>query len=428
MKNFKHLRFFILIVFSLLLVFVSFSVAQEGWFSLSTGSQYGHSDVFFVSADTGYIAAEMGRILITPDGGKRWMEIDMNSNSRPNDLFFLNSRIGWVAADNMRIFKTIDGGRSWKLCIEDPGSQAYLLSVYFVNEAVGYAVGWKYDASSGFSTLILKTTNGGLNWEFQTAGSQDFKLSSVYFMNENTGWIVGEKGYIFKTANGGTTWIAQNSNTLAYLYSVYFYNDTIGWAVGFGGVILKTTDGGNNWILQNSPASGTLFSVFFLNDNIGYACGHNGTILKTTNGGLDWTQQVSGTTQGLVDLYFISPDTGYVVGWERTILKTVNGGVGGTKVINNSERHFLNTMQLNQNYPNPFNPKTTIKFFIPHSDYITLVVYNSVGKGVTELYNGRMPSGFHTIEWNAENFPSGVYYYKLAAKTQSITKKLLLIK
>lgn len=306
MKNFKHLRCFILIVFSPLLVFVSFSIAQEGWFSVSAGYQYGHHAVFFVNADTGYVTTEGGGILITIDGGKGWTEIFLNNNYHPSDLFFLNSRIGWMSADNMRIFKTLDGGRSWELCIDETSYEymSTLQSVHFVNETVGYAVGWKYNLNNfSTSTLIIKTADGGLTWDYQTAGTQDFQLRSVFFINENTGWIVGEKGNIFKTTNGGASWIAQNSNTFSYLNSAHFYNDMIGWAVGSGGVILKTTDGGNNWILQNSPTFESLFSVFLLNENIGYTCGLNGTILKTTDGGAHWYQQVSGTTQGLIDLH-----------------------------------------------------------------------------------------------------------------------------
>jgi len=435
MKNFKHLRSFILIIFSHLFVFVSFSIPQQGWFSVSAGYQYGHQAVFFVSADTGYVTTEIGGILITPDGGKKWMEIFLNNNYHPTDLFFLNSSIGWMSADNMRIFKTLDGGRSWKLCIDNTNYDymCSLQSVHFVNENVGYAVGWKYNLNNfSTSTIIIKTSNGGLDWAYQTAGSQDFELYSVYFINENTGWIVGEKGYIFKTTNDGTSWIAQNSNTFAALISAHFHNDMIGWAAGSGGVILKTIDGGKNWILQNSPTFESLVSVFFLNENIGYACGLNGTILKTIDGGTHWDQQVSGTTQGLGDLHFVSPDTGYVVGWFGTILKTVNGGVG-TNAVNNSEQYFPNTMRLEQNYPNPFNPETKIKYALPTVVRVKIVVYNLMGQKIRILADEQQNAGYHNVVWDGRNdsgnhVTSGVYLVRMEADNFIAVRKMILVR
>ena len=69
--------------------------------------------------------------------------------------------------------------------------------------------------------------------------------------------------------------------------------------------------------------------------------------------------------------------------------------------------------QLYQNYPNPFNPSTTIKFQIPSSRYITLVVYNLIGQKVATLVSGRQLPGRYTVEWNAGGYASGIYFYRL---------------
>jgi hypothetical protein len=83
---------------------------------------------------------------------------------------------------------------------------------------------------------------------------------------------------------------------------------------------------------------------------------------------------------------------------------------------------------LYQNYPNPFNPSTTIKFSIPQSSLVTLKIYNALGQEVRTLVNGFTESGLHTINFDASNLNSGVYFYKLDAGQFSEVKKMTLIK
>ena len=78
---------------------------------------------------------------------------------------------------------------------------------------------------------ILKTTNGGTNWISQTSGTT-IDLFSVNFLDQNTGWAVGEIGTILKTTNGGTNWTSQTSGTTNHLFSVNFVDQNTGWAVG----------------------------------------------------------------------------------------------------------------------------------------------------------------------------------------------------
>jgi serine/threonine protein kinase len=87
-----------------------------------------------------------------------------------------------------------------------------------------------------------------------------------------------------------------------------------------------------------------------------------------------------------------------------------------------------NNFLLYQNYPNPFNPSTTIKYSIPTTSYVTLKVYDILGREVTTLINEAKPTGTYEVKWNAVNLPSGVYFYQLTAGNYTATKKLLLLK
>jgi len=84
--------------------------------------------------------------------------------------------------------------------------------------------------------------------------------------------------------------------------------------------------------------------------------------------------------------------------------------------------------ELSQNYPNPFNPSTTIQFSIPQSSNLKLIVYNVLGEQVAELVNGFIEAGVHTINFNAENLTSGIYFYRLETNNRVVNKNMLLLK
>ena len=83
---------------------------------------------------------------------------------------------------------------------------------------------------------------------------------------------------------------------------------------------------------------------------------------------------------------------------------------------------------LSQNYPNPFNPSTTIKFAIPTTSNVKLTIYNAIGKEIATLVNGSMEAGNHSVNWNASDNSSGMYFFKLEAGNFTATKKMMLIK
>jgi len=101
-----------------------------------------------------------------------------------------------------------------------------------------------FDASTGWmcsNNLMVKTTNGGVNWVQITTGSSN--INNIYFVSAETGWIVTQFGQIMRTTNSGVNWGFLNSGTDNSLNSLSFISPTTGWIVGSGGTILKTTDG-----------------------------------------------------------------------------------------------------------------------------------------------------------------------------------------
>lgn len=83
---------------------------------------------------------------------------------------------------------------------------------------------------------------------------------------------------------------------------------------------------------------------------------------------------------------------------------------------------------LSQNYPNPFNPTTMIRFALPQSEFVTLRVYDTVGRQVATLVNGQTAAGMHQVTFDATNLSSGVYIYQLQAGSQILNSKMILVK
>ena len=215
-----------------------------------------------------------------------------------------------------------------------------------------------------FSTVYAQWTN-------QNPIPNDNDLTSTFFIDDSTGWIVGSEGFIIKTTNTGLDWIQQTSGTTFTLISVKFITSNIGWICGEGGIILKTTDGGQNWYeLINSTAE-VLTDVFFTDIDTGWVVGYGGTILKTIDGGSSWTDQNSDSSFDLYALYFVNNMVGYAGGVtadDPKFLKTTDGGI--------------DWIDLSSNFPGfgvHYNWISSIKFLDESSGFVGTAIAGGAG-------------------------------------------------
>jgi hypothetical protein len=117
----------------------------------------------------------------------------------------------------------------------------------------------------------------------------------------------------------------------------------------------------------------------------------------------------------------------------------VSPGVGDSSVVNlgldvesalsvSTQNEIVNDYSLGQNYPNPFNPVTEISYALPKSGFVTLKVYDLLGKEVATLVNEVKKVGNYSVNFNGESLSSGMYIYKLESNEFTMTKKMMLIK
>lgn len=107
-------------------------------------------------------------------------------------------------------------------------------------------------------------------------------------------------------------------------------------------------------------------------------------------------------------------------------IELVGDGAGlVTSVRHEYEVKIPDDFQLFQNFPNPFNSSTSIKFYLPRAEYVTIKLYNLIGQGIETLVEGIVPAGQHQLQWTTNNLASGVYIYQMQAGKFSDTKKLI---
>jgi len=83
---------------------------------------------------------------------------------------------------------------------------------------------------------------------------------------------------------------------------------------------------------------------------------------------------------------------------------------------------------LSQNYPNPFNPITSFQYAVGSQQFVTLKVFDILGREIATLVNKEKPAGSYEVEFDATNLPSGVYFYQLKTSNFIETKKMILMK
>ncbi len=112
-----------------------------------------------------------------------------------------------------------------------------------------------------------------------------------------------------------------------------------------------------------------------------------------------------------------------------TNIISVAGQYNPFKIASDDIPELLKVLELNQNYPNPFNPTTIINYSIPQKEFVSIKVYDSLGKLVSTLVNSTKEDGNYTVSFNADNLlSSGLYFYTLRTSSGSITKKMLLVR
>jgi photosystem II stability/assembly factor-like uncharacterized protein len=429
------------------LTIISFNPLKAQWVPIDSTLNQRWTSVFFTNESTGYVAGYLSapqyyaKIEKTTNGGISWYPLTIPPPITADgyllvNIFFIDANTGFVPGGRVgyyvygMILKTTNGGNNWDTLSLPPNNE--YTSVYFVNSSTGYATGY---------AIIVKTTNGGTSWTTQNPNNFGNYMTKVVFTDASTGYAAGLSGTILKTTDGGNNWLAENSGTSVDFNGLDFADANTGVAVGgfsdnSANVIVRTTNAGNNWVtIDYSTSTCMLWRVRFMSPTVGYIAGYCGQIIKTTDGGASWCVQSSPVNNNFTECFFTSNSTGYIAGrapipgMQGFILKTTNGGGICTPIgITPAGNEIPSQYYLYQNYPNPFNPTTKISYSLPKAGHVKLIVIDVLGRVVTTLVNKELRPGKYETTWNASNYPSGIYFYRFTTGSNTETRKMVLVK
>jgi hypothetical protein len=161
----------------------------------------------------------------------------------------------------------------------------------------------------------------------------------------------------------------------------------------------------------------------------------------STDNGTIWSTIIASTPAAAGSYTWIVPNTPSTQCKVRIsdVSNAAISNLSGVFIINSiqsSDEISFNKMRysLDQNYPNPFNPSTVIRYSIPYNSTVSLNVYNTEGANICKLFKGNQEAGYHEMNFIASSLPSGVYFYRIEAKSNdgknnfSFSRKMILLK
>jgi photosystem II stability/assembly factor-like uncharacterized protein len=384
------------------------------------------ADLHFFNKSEGIVVGSGGTLLRTTNEGNNWSSQKIDSSYDFVKISFNKEGQGLAMVVKPPLDKFIlyssDRGTTWEKRLNN-APEIYYKIVFMGNNS------WIGVGSNGG---VTRTSNNGSTWRTQNIPDVS-TLYGVFAFDSLFITTVGSYGKIKQTKNGGESWISRDIDSIYYLTDVCFLNSQIGFIVGYdtksnSGILLRTSDGGENWLRQNPVSISALSKIYFPDNNHGYIIGDRQYIF-TTNGGDTWNIDQNVIFDACA-MHFIDKDVATMIGTWGSILRTTNGG--RTFIQDNPNKIYNTSFSLSQNYPNPFNPSTSITYTQPCNGLINIDVYDILGRKMENLLNKYQAAGKYSINWNAKNFPSGTYFYRITINGTnnnfSQVKSMLLIK
>jgi photosystem II stability/assembly factor-like uncharacterized protein len=381
-----------------------------------SGCEYGCQVTCLATTDSGDLfAGTYGGLYKSIDKGDSWIIILSGLPQYGNYIAFKLPNYIFAASGNLVSIST-DGGTNWSS-----------RSIYTGKQILHVAVSPSGSIFLGTDDSgVIRSSDNGTTWISKDSGLSDLHINSMGISGFGNILVGTWYNKLFRSTDDGESWNDVSSSLFAG-----FIDDIV--KAGDGRTIVSTSDGlyqstdnDSTWTSFSSPkvfigdqgiAINSLGYIFLANFFDG--------IYRSRDGGMSWGLRNSGLNNSnmlrvIIDYEgraYASPYAGPV--FRSTDLTTnVGENVNG----------FIQNFTLSQNYPNPFNPRTTIKFEIPSTGFVTLEVFDLLGRKVATIVNEKMTQGTYEKTIDGTKISGGVYYYRLKTNNYMQTKKLLLLK
>jgi hypothetical protein len=347
-----------------------------------------------------------------------------------NSPFRGNIYINWTdqrnGTGNTDVFlsKSTDGGSTWnavKKVNDDNTTRHQFFTWMTIDQTTGVLYFVFYDrrnTSNNFTDVyVARSTDGGETFTNFKVSESSFNPSSSVFFGDYTN-IVAMNKMVYPM------WMRLDTNTLT-VWTAIVNDSTEIIPVALTNFSANVFDAKVNLVWQtSSEINNQVFEV----ESCALSAGRQAWVkIGFVNG--------NGTTTETSQYSFV--DEPISSGFYSYRLKQVDFN-GDYEYSNEVDVNFIlaDDFRLSQNYPNPFNPSTTIEYQIPQSSFVTIKVYDALGKEVVTLVKEEKPAGIHEINFEPKDLTSGLYLYKISAGDPSTssgqgfeqTRKMLLLK
>jgi len=364
------------------------SVGIQQWVARYNGPGNDYDDANSIKVDT------LGNVYVTGNSAgigslKDYATIKYNSSGIQQ----------WVARHNGTGYSS-DYASS--IAIDDSGN-VYVTGYEDNGQYTGYAT-LKYN-SAGAEKWVSRYDGPGNSYDYANSIAVDGS-GNVFVTGRSDGsGTEGDYATIKYNSSGAEQWVNR-------------YNGT--GSSADNAVALVLDHSGNIYITGYSTETGT---------SVDYA-----TIKYNTDGTLQWVTKYNGTgnsvdaafsiaVDGLENVYVTGVSTGVETGADFATIK-----YSQSTGINQLSYVIPEKFSLSQNYPNPFNPVTNLEFGISDLGFVSLKVYDMLGKELVTLVNEKLSPGKYKVEFDGSGLPSGVYFYRLTAGEFTETKRMMLVK
>jgi len=446
----------------ILISLIVFGLAHGEW-NLVTEYDYSSSaingtKIHFTDAQHGWIVTDQGRVHHSNDSGKTWKSPWGNVWGEPDfarnasDIYFLNKDTIWFTGMGRGALSELgviggstNGGSTWNLVFSDT-SIASIEKILFTKPSDGYFFGTSTGTGSSSLSVMGTTKDGGATWTVERLDSLRFR--DVFFVNPDTGWIVGVERYsgihianggrFLKTVDGGKNWEYKryttfNNREFEIVNKVFFIDGKRGW-IGCGGAVLGgfvdailayTEDGGDSWsgYYNTSDSRIPIIDMHFFNDSVWCFIRGGRTIYSTTNGGKDWEEAELYNPDPLnynirtYAMSFVGP-YGWIVSDNSLVYRTTNyGGLSDYITSVNPQlrqRQNTNTSSFNMRISPAKSGISNIAYTLNTESTLSISIYNLKGKKVAFQPKRLRTAGEHNFSFKA---PKG--FYIVEAKVQS---------